>query len=82
MKDRRIKLTQKQRNEIMLLKGKETQMEVAKNFNVSRRTVAFIWYPEKLDRNKKLREERGESYYDKEKHRLVMQRYRHNLKLR
>lgn len=85
--DRRVKLTENQKEEILSLKDKETKAEVAKAFNVSRRTVDFIWHPEKLERNKELRKERGGSkqYYNREDHNKAMQKtraYKKELKLK
>lgn len=77
--DRRVKLSDKQRQEIKLLKDTGiSQNQVALNYGVSRRTIQFIWFPEQLEENKKRREERGGSaqYYDKEKHREVMREHR------
>ena len=77
--DRRVKLTDKQREEIKLLKGTGiSQNQVAIQYGVSRRLIQFIWNPEQLEENKKRREERGGSkqYYDKEKHREVMREHR------
>ena len=78
-KDRRRKLTEKQRDEIAALKGTMSQRECAKKFNVSRRTIQFIWDPDKHDRNLQCRQERGGSmkYYTKEKQREYMKNHRH-----
>lgn len=39
----------------------------------------FIWYPERLERNKQLRQERGgwRAYYDKTKRKEYMKDHRH-----
>lgn len=77
--DRRVKLTDKQRNEIKLLKGTGvSQNSVALQYGVSRRLIDFIWHPEKHEENKRRREERGGSrqYYNKEKHREAMREHR------
>ena len=78
-KDRRRKLTDQQIDEINALKGTISQRECAKRFNVSRRTIQFIWDPDKHKRNLQCRQERGGSmqYYKKEKHREYIKRHRH-----
>mgnify|MGYP001945381854 FL=1 len=79
-KDRRIKLTDEQREEIRKLyaTGLYSQRKLAKKFGVSRRTIVFTIYPERLEENKKRRQECGGSkiYYDKDKHREYMRRHR------
>jgi len=77
-KDRRVKLTPEQKLEILLLKGKYTQQELADRFGVSRRTISFIHNPESLEKNLQRRKERGgnKRYYNKEKHREYMAKYR------
>ena len=76
--DRRVKLSDEQREEIKVLKGKMTQSATAKIYGVSRRLIQFIWFPEQHEENKKRRAERGGSkqYYNKEKHRKDMQEHR------
>ena len=76
--DRRIKLSDEQKEEIKKLKGTITQTACAKMYDVSRRTIQFIWFPEQLEENKKRRAERGGSkqYYDKEKHNEAMRNLR------
>lgn len=55
-----------------------SQRQLAKMFNVSRRTITFIIDPEQLKQNKERRLERGGSkqYYNKEKHNLEMKKHR------
>lgn len=84
--DRRVKLTQEDKAGIIHLKDTEnlSQRKLARMFGVSRRTIQFVLYPEKLEENKKRREERGgwEQYYDKDKHRDSMKntrRYKNKL---
>ena len=84
--DRRVKLTQEDKSEICFLKYSEnlSQRQLARLFGVSRRTIQFVLYPEKLEENKKRREERGgwQQYYDKDKHRDSMKntrRYKNRL---
>lgn len=76
--DRRVKLTDEDREAIKELKGQMTQTSVAKMYNVDRRTISFIWFPEKLEQNKQRRAERGGSaqYYDREKHNAAMREHR------
>lgn len=67
--DRRIKLTQEQKDKIADLKGKISRNACARQFGVSKRTIDFIWHQERLERNKQLRRERGGTmqYYDRVK---------------
>lgn len=76
--DRRIKLTDEQREEIKRNPLGLSQRRLAAMYEVSRRTIQFILAPEKLEENKKRREERGgtKQYYDKEKHRIAMKEHR------
>jgi hypothetical protein len=76
--DRRVKLSDLQKEEILELRGTVTQISVAIGYGVSRRTIQFIWFPEQLIENKKRRAERGGSkqYYDKDKHNLAMKEHR------
>ena len=76
--DRRIKLTQEQKDQIADLKGKISRIACANQFGVSKRTIDFIWYPERLERNKQLRQERGGSkqYYDRVKWAEQMKEHR------
>lgn len=77
--DRRVKLSDSQREEIKELKGGMlSQRTVAKMYNVDRRTIQFIWFPERLEQNKLKRAERGGSkiYYDRQKHNKAMREHR------
>ena len=78
-KDRRRKLSDEQKDEIAALKGTISQRECAKRYGVSRRTIQFIWDPDKHKRNLQCRQERGGSkqYYNKEKQKQYMKRHRH-----
>lgn len=79
--DRRRKLTEEQKEEVKALKDTGlSKKEVAAQYGCDRRTIDFIWNPEKLQRNIQLRQENGGSraYYDKEKHRQYMQKYRNH----
>ena len=66
--DKRVKLTADQKLEIIGLKETYSQRATARMFGVSRRTIQFIWFPEKLAENKARRAERGgwKQYYNKE----------------
>lgn len=79
-KDNRCKLSITQKDEIASLRGVISCRECAKRYNVDKRTIQFIWYPERLERNKQLRQERGgwKQYYDKNKNAEYMRRYRHH----
>ena len=77
-KDRRIKLSDSERQEIKEMYGKISQRKLAKLFGVSRRLVIFIGCPEKYKLNLQQRKERGGSmiYYDTEKSRKSMKEHR------
>ncbi len=80
-KDRRIKLTKSQKEEIYNLYnlyGAYSQRELAAMYEVSRRLITFIIDPSKLEQCLQRREERGGSkqYYCKEKRRLHMKSHR------
>lgn len=51
---------------------------IAKMFRVNKRTIQFILFPERLKKNKELRNDRGGSkiYYDKEYHKEQMKVHR------
>lgn len=74
--DRRVKLTDKQREEIK--KSSLSSRALAKAYGVSRRTIQFIQDPEKLEQCKKRRAERGGSkiYYNREKNNKSMKEHR------
>lgn len=83
--DRRVKLIPCQR-EMVLYWHREglSQRKLAAMFHVSRRTIQFIIDPEKLQKNKERREERGgwEQYYDREKnndYQKTHRRYKHQI---
>lgn len=77
--DRRRKLSDKQKDEIISLKGTISVRECAKRYNISRRTIQFLWDPDKAKANLQRRMERGGSkiYYNKEKNRDYVKSYRH-----
>ena len=55
-----------------------SQRKLAKMFNVSRRLITFIIYPDKLKSNIERRNERGGSgvYYKKDKHTTAIREHR------
>lgn len=77
--DRRIKLTEQQKDEIRATIGM-SQRELAALYGVSRRTIQFVKNPDSLAENIARRNERGGSmkYYDKEKHRQYMKKHRNH----
>lgn len=84
--DRRIKLTDQQKEEIKnkWRTGLATKRGLARDYKVSPRTIDFLLNPDKLEQNKKLRQERGGTkiYYDKNKHKDYMKatrRYKQEL---
>lgn len=84
--DKRCKLTDAQKDEIIAKRGLISQRRCAAEFGVSRRTVQFLWFPEKLQGNKQARQERGgwKQYYNKNKRAEYMRnhrRYKQNLYL-
>lgn len=56
----------------------KSQRQTAAHFGVSRRLVCFILYPDRLARHKAQMQKRKahRTYYDTERHRLYMRRYR------
>lgn len=81
--DRRIKLTEQDRIDISNIKNMSIRA-IARLYGVDKRTIQFILFPDRLERNKKLREERGGSkqYYNKDKYKDYVKntrRYKHKL---
>lgn len=80
--DRRVKLTDEQREEIReLYKSPDySQRRLAGMFGVSRRLITFILDPEKQERQKELFAERQKDgrYYDKDKHAASIREHRHH----
>lgn len=78
--DRRVKLLSSQKIEIAELykTGNYSLNGLAKQFNVSKKTIFNIVNPEKLEISKQQYKERRKDgrYYDKEVHRKAMQSYR------
>lgn len=77
-KDRRVKLTDADREEIKRLAGTMSQQRLAKQFKVSRRLISFILHPEQHKENLKRRAERGGStqYYNRERHTKAIREHR------
>lgn len=75
--DRRVKLTEEQKEEIRQ-NTTDSIRELGRKYNVDKRTIQFIKDPQKLEECKKRRAERGGSkiYYDKEKNRETMKEHR------
>jgi len=78
-KDRRIKLTDEQRQEIRDSYPDFSQRQLAKKFGVSRRLITFILDPQKLKRNIEARNLKGGSsqYYTKESQKVYIKTHRH-----
>jgi Mor family transcriptional regulator len=79
--DNRTKLTTAQKAEIIKLHDQgKTIYSLAKQFNVTRRTIQFTLYPERLKANRELTKKRGgwRIYYSKEIHARRMKKYREN----
>ncbi len=66
MYDRRRKLSPQQTAEIRDCFGHLSTRKAARQFNVSRRLIQFIWYPERLEHNRMLRKLRGTKYNTRE----------------
>ena len=77
-KDRRVKLTDEERDEIKRFYGKISQRKLAKLYNVSRRLIIFIGCPEKAKLNAERAKVRGsQMYYNREKHTKAIKKHRH-----
>jgi predicted house-cleaning noncanonical NTP pyrophosphatase (MazG superfamily) len=76
--DRRVKLTEEQREEIRELYGTISQRKLAKMYDVSRRLIQFIGCPEKHEKNLEQRKASGGSmqYYDRDKQRRYARNHR------
>lgn len=83
--DRRTKLLPCQKEMVLHYhKLGHSQRTIARMFNVSRRLIIFIIYPERLEKNYKARLDRGGSkqYYEKSKnneYQKIHRRYKHKL---
>lgn len=81
--DKRRKLTAEQKAEIAELIGLSSR-EIARMYGISRRMVQFIQHPERLQRNKQCRANRGgwRQYYNRQEWAKAMRkhsRYKHAL---
>lgn len=81
--DRRRKLTAQDKADIRELVGLSIN-GIARMYGVSKRTIQFIKFPERLERNKLLRKQRGgeKIYYDRQKnagYTRTHRRYKHSL---
>ena len=78
--DRRIKLSEQDKRDIRTAyeSGVVSIHGLSSRYGVSRRTIQFILFPERQERNLELRSDRGGSqvYYDKDKHRDYIKRHR------
>jgi hypothetical protein len=76
--DQRVKLTAAEKIEILSIKEQRPQRTIATLYGVSRRTIQFIWFPEKLMENKLRRAERGGTaqYYDRESNNVSQKKHR------
>lgn len=78
--DRRIKMLPCQKEMVFYWHYKigTSIADVAKIFKVSKRTIQFILFPDRLEKNIELREERGgwKQYYDKIDHAADIKRHR------
>jgi predicted DNA-binding protein YlxM (UPF0122 family) len=83
-KDKRVKLTDGQKKIIrdMYKSGEYSQRMLAREFNVSRRTIQFTIDPKKREYNYQKRVENGGSkqYYDKDKNNEYMKSHRDHKK--
>jgi transposase len=80
--DKRRKLTEFQKEQIKQNLEGLSQRKLAAKYSVSKTTIQFILNPKSKELSLERRQERGGSmqYYDKEKHRESMKRYRHGKK--
>lgn len=78
--DRRIKLSEEDKKTIRYQYENENISihQLSKNWNVCKRTIQFILFPERLKHSIELRHQRGGSkiYYDKEHHTKAMKEHR------
>jgi len=75
--DRRIKLTHEDKEDIKELTGMSIR-GIARLYGVDKRLIQFILFPERYEKNKRLRKERGGSkiYYDSVKHTNAIRKHR------
>src|ERR1035437_10053724 len=76
--DKRYKLTDKDREEITALYPSLSLRDLAHLYDVDKRTIQFVLYPERL----KTVNFKGhwKKYYNKEKHRIAIAKYRQHKK--
>lgn len=82
--DRRVKLTEQQRDEIKTNINWLSINKLSQEYKVSRRLIQFILYPERLEvcRNAFAKRRKDGRYYDKEKHKEAIKntrRYKHGI---
>ena len=82
--DRRVKLTDQQRDEIKTNIDWLSQRKLALKYNVDRKTIRFIQFPEVLEAHKIAYAERRKDWWDynKEKHREAIKdtrKYKHSI---
>lgn len=75
--DRRIKLKEQDKEDIRNIKNMSIRA-IARLYGVDKRLIQFILFPERYEKNKKLRKERGGSkiYYDKTKQKEYIKKHR------
>lgn len=81
-KDRRIKLTPEQRQEI--LDSDLSERKLALMYRVSRKLIHFVKFPEKYAASLESRKGSWKKYYKKDRHRAYIQdhrQYKHSLNL-
>lgn len=79
-KDRRIKLNEEDKENIIKLHKQGISIrEITRRYNVSRRLIQFIIFPERYVRNVENYHARGgwQAYYDKDRRRTTMKEHRH-----
>lgn len=79
VQDKRVKLSAEDKLSIIERHSQgEGIRALSRTFNVSRRAIQFLLFPERLEINKQLRADRGGSaqYYNKNKHTVYMQIHR------
>lgn len=77
--DKRIRFTDEKKAKASLLYSQgESIRKIAKILEVNKRTIQFYFFPERLEKNIKLRKERGGSkiYYNKEKNTKAQREHR------
>ena len=76
--DRRVKLTEQDKADILELTGMSIR-GIARMYGVDKRLIQFILYPERKAKNLLDRKNRGGSmaYYDKDKQKEYIKKHRH-----